>query len=185
MNKYKTSWQLRKVITHRRHYYYGEHKTKIVVLRNGREIPSDLQHHLNQIAQFFKTDPTTRKWWYRSEATLMKMAIASFESHLYLYGKSLSSNIADALESVHRVSETEIECCNRRLCDTCDKCIPCCNRLNLNPKQHTTKGHCYCTTPGCYTDKCPNRITSCPFQEYDQKHYRSLCPDRYNCTNHF
>ena len=101
MIEYKTNWQLRKVITHRNHYYYGEHKTKIVVLRNGREIPSDLQHHLNQIAQFFKTDPTTRKWWYKSETTLMRMAIASFESHLYLYGKSL--------ESVHKVVEPE--CC--------------------------------------------------------------------------
>jgi len=103
MIEYKTNWQLRKVITHRHHYYYGEHKTKIVVLRNGRAIPSDLQHHLNQIAQFFKTDPTTRKWWYKSEATLMRMAIASFESHRHLYGKSL--------ESIPRVVEPEPECC--------------------------------------------------------------------------
>ena len=150
MHQYKTNWQLKKVITRRHHYYYGEHQTKIVVFRNGREIPSDLQHHLNQIAQFFKTDPTTRKWWYKSEATLMRMAIASFESHLYLYGKSL--------ESVHKVvePETKTECCNRRLCDICNKCIPCCNKLQAAQwvnLEYTDR--CYCDTPGCHTYKCP------------------------------
>ena len=154
MIEYKTSWQLRKVITRRHHYYYGEHQTKIVVFRNGREISSELQHRLNQIAKFFKTDPTTRKWWYKSEATLMRMAIAAFEAHTALDHVAITKHGTVYQRPLH-----ETECCNRRLCNTCNRCLPCCNRASDIESVKYDKDRCYCKTPGCYTDKCPHRQT--------------------------